>query len=130
MASLEEKRAVARRLASKGVAGSISDRIGLRFYDAPADTASREIVNESLAYEIACQCDRIDGQFRSAKTSDPTEDFRWRWFGHGIKVTARSGCSDCSFDHSLEVTREWPQPVNISKKSRTSAQVRTDARNA
>jgi hypothetical protein len=88
MAALEEKRAVAWRLASKGVAGSISDGIGLRFYDAPTYTASREIVNESLAYQIACKCDRIDGQFRSAKTSDPTEDFDWRWVAHGITVTA------------------------------------------
>src|ERR1700730_4687913 len=93
MASLKEKRAVARRLASEGVGSGVSKGIGLRLYDAPAETTAREIVNESLAHEIARKLDGLDGQFRSAKMSDPSADFTWRWVAHGIKVTARFGCS-------------------------------------
>jgi hypothetical protein len=56
---LEEKRAIARRLAAGGVAGGIAGEIGFGFDDAPAQAPGGEIANESFANQVACELDGI-----------------------------------------------------------------------
>lgn len=48
MAALQEKRTIARRLAAKCMPGCVSGRIGFGLYDAPADAALSQIMDESL----------------------------------------------------------------------------------
>jgi hypothetical protein len=49
MAALQKQRAVARRLASKGMARGVADHIGLGLDDPAADASGRMLVDQSFA---------------------------------------------------------------------------------
>jgi hypothetical protein len=52
------------------VCGSVAHEVGFGFDDAPREPALRDFVHESLADEIFCEVDCIDGKITESKAAN------------------------------------------------------------
>jgi hypothetical protein len=74
--SPQKKRAIAGRLAAKGVSGGVSRRISFCLYDAAAYAALGEVMHQSFANQELRELERGAREFASAQASHASRSFR------------------------------------------------------
>ena len=87
VSAFQEKRPVARRHSTKGVASRIAHKVRFGLNDAPAEPNMRQVVHQRLADQKTCQLDGVDRQLAAAQSANPNFSARER---HAIRSIIRT----------------------------------------